>query len=135
VITLANAVVQFTEQGCVTTFADGASWGALPHDTPHYHVIAHRCGYGDDLLSYCREHEICHLVVEECLHDRPSRILWGLAHGEPIGPAEAAYEEMAAQTLQRFIRAAERPIIGGIDWDGIRDFALTKLGASYAKAT
>jgi hypothetical protein len=95
---------------------------------PHYHVIAHRCGYGDDLLAYAREHELFHLLVEEWLFDRPSRILWGLAHGRPLGAHDAAYEEMMAQAAQRFVRAAERPIIGGVGWDGLKARALDLLG-------
>jgi hypothetical protein len=128
-IRLGFATIEYTPEGCDTRFEDGTSWGAFPHPWDrHYSVVAHRCGYGDDLLRYCREHEACHSIVEELLHGRPSRVLWGLAHGAPLDPAEAAYEEIAAQALQRFVRAAERPIIGGVDWDGIREFALSKLG-------
>jgi hypothetical protein len=77
--------------------------------------------------SRISEHELCHLALEEWLHDRPSRILWGLAHGAPLPPHECAYEELAAQALQRFVRAAERPIVGGVDWDALRAFTLAKL--------
>jgi hypothetical protein len=127
VIAFRFANLEFTPEGCVTRFPDGTSYGAVPHDTPHYHVIAHRCGYGDDLLAYCREHEACHLIGEEWFHNRPSRIIWGLAHNLPPSPHEAAYEEIAAQALQRWVRTNERPIIGGVDWDGLRDFILEKL--------
>jgi hypothetical protein len=121
------AALEIVATGAVTHFEDGTSFGAWPHDTHHYAVIAHRCGYGDDLLRYCREHELCHLALEEWLHDRPSGILWGLAHGAPLPPHDAAYEELAAQSLQRFVRAAERPIVGGVDWDALRAFTLAKL--------
>jgi hypothetical protein len=122
VIRLRHATLAYTDWGCWTAFQDGTGYGAHPPrpDEPgwaHYHVIAHRCGYGDDLIAYAREHELCHLLVEEFLFDRPSRILWGLAHGAPLPAHEAVYEEMAAQAMQRFVRAAERPIIGGVDWD------------------
>lgn len=128
-IALKWGTVEYVSDGAVTSFEDGTQFGALPHpDLPHYHVIAHRCGYSDDLLAYCREHEVCHMLVEEALHDRSSRILWGLAHDAPLPPHEAAYEEMMAQALQRFVRAAERPIIGGIYWDAIRALTLSKLG-------
>jgi hypothetical protein len=126
-ISLCFATVEYTAEGCVTRFDDGASFGALPHDTHHYAVIAHRTGYGDDLLAYCREHEVCHLIAEEALRGRPSAILWGLAHGQPVAPLEAVYEELAAQALQRWLRANERPIIGGVDWDEIKRYALAKL--------
>jgi hypothetical protein len=121
VIVLRHATVEIIPEGCISTFADGASFGAFPHGwEPHYHVISHRTGYADDVLTYCREHELAHHVVEECLFDRPSRILWALAHGEPLSGPESAYEELMAQSLQRFARAGERPIIGGVDWDAVR---------------
>lgn len=107
--------------GCIVTFDDGTTVPAQHHPgNAHYHVIAHRCGYGDDTLRYCQEHEVAHLIVEEMIHQRPSRVLWGLAHDEPLCPQEAAYEELAAQTLQRFVRANERPIIGAVPWDKLR---------------
>lgn len=129
IVHLATATVHYTPEGCVSHFADGASWGAIPHDTPHYHVIAHRCGYGDDLLAYCREHEVCHHLVSEWLLRRPSPVLWGLAHGRELTAAEAVFEEMAAQGLQRWVRANERPIIGGVDWNALKTQAVTLMGA------
>jgi hypothetical protein len=116
------AEVQPADWGCTVTFGD-ASFCQAQHwpESPHYRVIAHRCGYQDDTLRYAIEHEVAHLIVEEALHNRPSRVLWGLAHGNPLCPKEAAYEECVAQTLQAFVRANQRPIIGpGIDWDAIR---------------
>jgi hypothetical protein len=130
VIQLRFASVEYTPQGCVSRFEDGTSFGAHPHDTPHYHVIAHRCGYGDDLLAYCREHEVCHHLICEWLYGAPSPILWKLAHGEELPPGYAAFEEFAAQALQRWVRANERPIIGGVDWDGIKIRAEVLLGVS-----
>jgi hypothetical protein len=108
--------------GCIVKFDHGKPVPAQHHpDDFHYRIIAARCGYQDDTLAYAREHEVAHLVAEEVLFGRPSRVLWGLAHDEPLDPAEAAYEEAMAQMLQRFARANERPIIGpGIDWDAMR---------------
>jgi hypothetical protein len=121
VVTLKYASVELFDWGCTSHFLDGASYDATPHPwSHHYNIIAHRCGYGDDVMAYCIEHEIAHHVVEEFLHDRPSRILWGLAHGEPLSGPESAYEELMAQTLQRFARAAERPIVGDVNWDAMR---------------
>ena len=115
------ATVHPDSWGCVVTFADGTSCPAQHWpDDPHYRVIAHRCGYEDDTLRYCIEHEVAHLVVEEVLHDRPSRVLWALAHGQPLLGADSAYEEIAAQALQRFVRANERPIVGGVALDAMR---------------
>jgi len=115
------ATVEPQPWGCITRFHDGAQVPAQHHpDDHHYHVIAHRTGYAGDTLAYSIEHEVCHLVAEEMLHGRPSRVLWGLAHGAPLAPHDAAYEELATQALQRFVRAAERPIVGGVDWDALK---------------
>ena len=121
------ASVEPTPRGCVTHFRDGSMVGSHDHDTHHYAVIAHRTGYGDDTARYCLEHDVCHLLIEEALYGRPSRILWGLAHGEPVPAFDAVYEEFAAQGLQRFVRANERPIIGGVDWDALKARTLAVL--------
>lgn len=80
-ITLRHCTIE-TVDGWLTTvrFPDGTSCEAAPHETPHYHVIAARCGYGDDIRAYSREHEFAHAFVEERLHGRPSGVLWALAH-------------------------------------------------------
>ena len=80
----------------------------------HYDVIAHRLGYGDGLLAYCREHEVLHALCAEMLLDAPSTVLWKLAHGETIEPAAAVIGEALVTTAQAFA-ANERPIIGGMD--------------------
>lgn len=107
-------------------------WGAHHHTTPHYYVIAHRLGYGDDLRQYALEHEVCHHLVCEWLLERPSPVLWALAHGEPVDAGEAAFEELAAMALQRWVRANERPIVGNVDWDGLKELALEKLDSIAA---
>lgn len=128
-IRLRYAMVETGDYGCTTFFADGTSYGATPHPWDHhYSVIAHRTGYVDAHWRYCVEHELAHLTVEEFLFNRPSRILWGLAHDAPLSPAESVYEEALAQMLQRFARASERPIIGGVDWDALRDRFLGYAG-------
>jgi hypothetical protein len=119
-IRLKYATVFFTDWGCQTSFDDGTSADAIPHDTHHYHVIANRLGYGDDVLAYCQEHELAHSFVEQHLYDRPSRVLWGVAHNRLLSGSAATYEELAAQHFQRFVRAHERPISSGVDWDGLR---------------
>lgn len=45
-------------QGCETTFRFGSPVPAAPHDSHHYHVVAHRCGYGDDILAYLVAHSV-----------------------------------------------------------------------------
>ena len=127
-VELWHCSIVWTDEGCETVFLDGARIGAFPHpQIPHYHVIAHRCGYGDDLRAYCREHEFCHSFMAEKLYGNPSAVLWDLAHGKEPAPGPAVAEEMAAQTFQRWLRANERPIIGGCDWDGLKAEALRLL--------
>lgn len=119
-IQLRFASVEYQPHGCTSRFPDGTSVDAIPHPWDHcYSIIAMRCGYGFDLMAYCREHEVAHHVVSDFLLNRASPILWGLAHDDPLPPHESAFEEMMAQSLQRFVRAAERPIIGGVDWDAL----------------
>jgi hypothetical protein len=108
-------------------FPDGSYVNAVPHDSHQYHVIAHRCGYEDDILAYCREHEFSHAFIEQELHNRPSRVLYALAHKRPVNDAEHAYEEIAAQTFQRWLRAGERPITSGVDWISLKKKALELL--------
>lgn len=124
---MSNIVTKYAEivvhdWGCTSIFEGGLVVDATPHPWDHhYHVIAHRCGYEDNLHSYTIEHETAHHVVEEVLFDRPSRVLLGLASGKPLSPQESAGEELLAQTLQRYARASEQPIIGGVDWARLRD--------------
>lgn len=126
-IQLRYCTLEFTDYGAVTRFPDGTEIGAHPHANAHYHVVSHRMGHGDDILAFCRVHELCHSLVEERLHDRPSRVLWALAHGSTLSGRDAAYEEIAAQTLHRWIVSHERPIIGGVRWDEIKADALGML--------
>lgn len=127
-IQLAFAAVEYHPHGCTSRFLDGSSVDAIPHPWDHcYSIIAMRCGYGFDLWKYCVHHEICHHIIEEWMHNRPSQVLWALAHGETPDPKQAFYEENATQTLQRWIMTNERPIIGGIDWNAIRDYTLERL--------
>lgn len=111
-----------TTDGWTTTvtFNDGSTCPAVPSNSPHYHVIAHRCGYGDDLGRYCFEHELAHCVVSEFFWNMPSPVLSAVADGHPMTGKDSAFEELMAQTLQRFVRAGERPIIGGVRWDDLK---------------
>ena len=134
------ATVTYTPDGALSTFADGTSFGAQPHDTPHYDQIAERCGYGlglgwgddtrraDGRLRYCREHEVFHHLAGEVFYGGASPVLWLLAHGREPDTAAAALEEAMVMTLQRWVRAGERPIIGGVDWDDLKARALALLG-------
>lgn len=126
-IRIGPATVHYTADGCYTAYDDGTSYAAQPHDTHHYAVIAHRCGYADDILAYCREHEVCHHIVGEAFYTGRSPVIWALAHGYEPSPRAAALEEAMVMTLQRFVRAGERPIIGGVDWDHLKQRTLEIL--------
>jgi hypothetical protein len=111
-----------------TVFNDGAEWGAFPHSADaHYHVIAHRCGYGDDLWRYCFEHEVVHSFLHAEGFIGGPGVIWRLAHGLTEYPLAAAVEEAMAHTFQRWLRANERPIIGGVDWDDLKARCLALL--------
>jgi hypothetical protein len=132
-ITIGSATITYTPDGALTTYWDEASYGAQPHDTPDYATIAERCGYGVGpaaRLAYCREHEVCHHVVSEWITGVESKVLWPLAHGFDPDPADAVLEEALAMAFQRWLRAGERPIIGGVDWDGLKARTLALLGES-----
>jgi hypothetical protein len=127
---IGTATVCYYDGGAFTRYDDGSSYAAHPHDTHHYHVIAHRCGYGDDILRYAREHEVCHHIVSEWIGGYTSKVLWPLAHGRDPDPVEAIMEEAMAMTFQRWLRANERPIIGGVLWDDLKARALALLDAA-----
>jgi hypothetical protein len=121
VIQLRHCRVERTEWGCWTHFPDGTSFGAHPHpEVTHYHVVAHRCGYGDDLLAYCVEHEVARSFTAQKLRDKVSSVLWALAHDEPVDRAAAIEEETMVLMVQRWARANERPLLDGADWDAWR---------------
>lgn len=142
---IGTATLTYTADGAVTTYDDATSYGAQPHDTPHYDEIARRCGHLDiqtvatwpldpteeqfaaARLVYCREHEACHHIVAEWIGGHTSRVLWPLAHGREPDPFEATAEEALAMTFQRWLRANERPIIGGVPWDDLKARALALL--------
>lgn len=130
-IQIGNARVEWTDDGCITRYPDGTSYRALPHhDDHHYTLIAARCGYRPDhdgRLQYCVEHEAAHHMVSEWIAGHRSQVLWPLAHGYEPMPSEAVLEEMAAQQLQRWLRANERPIVAGLDWDELKFRALALL--------
>ena len=114
---------------------------ARAHDTAHYMEITERCGYrpvwfkdeaaarANARLAYCREHEVCHHIVAEWIMGTESRVLWPLAHGFEPDQAEAIAEEALTMTFQRWLRAGERPLIGGADWDKLKAKALELLDA------
>lgn len=120
------AKLEWTEEGAVTRWPNGKSWGAFPHDSAHYHALAYRLGYEGDTLAYCREHELAHHLVAEHFGSR-SVVLWNLANGRSPSPRLAASEEALAMALQRYARANEVPLIAGVDWEALRGQFLNLL--------
>jgi hypothetical protein len=127
VIELRFARLEYTPEGAVTYFRDGSSWGATPHDLPHYHALAHRLGYEGDILAYCREHELAHHVLSEGFGSH-SLVLFALAHGEQPTPMIAAAEESLALNLQRYARTGENPFVDGADWPSLKARFLALAG-------
>jgi len=68
-----------------------------------------------------------HLICADWFGFGHDNVIWKLAHGEPIDLPAAAREEMMVQTVQRWVRGGERPIIGDVDWLGLKARALTLL--------
>jgi len=113
--------IEWVDNGSRIVFFDGREVSAWPHpEIPHYHVISHRCGYGDDLLAYCREHELAHVLVAQELRQWSSFVLDCQAREVTPCVGLAIMEEITAQALQRWARANERPIVADFDWDAIR---------------
>lgn len=105
------ATAEFHPWGAMVRMEAGEPVFATPHQTTDYREITRRCGYGIDTLGFCHGHELGHLIVEQFIYDRPSRVLLGLATGRPLTAKDAVYEELAAQALQRFVQTGERPIV------------------------
>lgn len=121
VVDLAYCRIESDGWKVIVRFPDGEECHALPNMNAHYHVISHRCGYNDDVAAYCFEHEVAHAYVAQFLWGRKSDVLWALAQGRMLKGPEAAPEEILAQTLQRFARANEQPIVGGVNWFAMRE--------------
>jgi hypothetical protein len=127
-IALKYCTILWTDEGCDTCFNDGTVAGSTWHDTPHYHVASHRVGLGDNLLLFARSHEFFHSFVEEWMHDRPSQVLWGVAHNKMLSGKKSAYEEIATVAAQRWIHANELPIISGVQWHAFKAKAIELMG-------
>jgi hypothetical protein len=131
-VVLKHCIVEYTDWGVITHFPQsitGAQAHGVPHyDDKHYWVASHRAGCGDNLLRYAQEHDAAHSLVSEWLTDSASDVLWNLAHKTEPNPYGAICEEALAQMLQRWCRCNEEPIISGVDWHGLRAYALGRLG-------
>jgi hypothetical protein len=114
--------IEWTEDGAATTFNGNVRCPSFPHpEQPHYHVIAHRCGCGDDVRQYCRDHELAHVLLSEVFqHCAPASLLETAVYGKAQDWGTNMLEECTAHVLQRWVRCNERPIIGRCDWDSIK---------------
>lgn len=88
----------------VTRLHDGATVPARPQDTAEYRARAAALGYGDDVLSMSREHELTHSLLAQWLGLIESPTLRGVAAGA-FWPHWQA-EEAAVLGIQRFARMA-----------------------------
>jgi hypothetical protein len=132
-IKLKYAAVSWTDYGCITRFEDGTEVECWPHETPHYRIVAARLGYGDDILAYSREHDAAHSMLAEWMFDKPSPILWGVAHAAELSGPESVGEEATVQAFQAFLRANQRPILSGLpDIDAWKAQALAMIDAENA---
>lgn len=116
--------IEWTDYGARVVFPGGKECSAWAHlHDPNYHVIAHRCGYAYDLMRYCREHELAHAIVGQQFYDGHSIVLWSQANGRAVPHKGAAMvEEICAQSLQRWVRTNEYPILAELDWEALRKF-------------
>lgn len=127
-IELRYAAMSFDGYNAHSTFFDGRAVVSWPHPDQHdYHIISERCGYNFDLARYNFEHEFCHHFLAERLFDRPSPVLWAVAHSEPP-PPDYLYEEIAVQTFQAWLRSNVRPIVADCNWGDLKLEALAYLG-------
>ncbi len=134
VFPLRHCTVSFHDTFSWTQFPSGQGYGAVPGKDDSYQTLTRRLGYGDDTLAYCLEHDFLHSFVEQEVYDRPSPILYALAHGLDA-PETTAYEEALVQLFQGFLRAgwdmtATQP---GVDWWNIRIKARILLGDDLSR--
>jgi hypothetical protein len=78
-------------------------------------------------MRFAFEHDFCHMLVWDALMDAPSGVLHGLATDQPLPAEVAAVEELVVQSFQRYLRAAEQPIVQGVDWGVLRYRAMLLL--------
>jgi len=91
------------DQRVVTRFPDGTEAYACPHDTPEYHAHAVEKTGMDDIMRYCWQHDLMHIIYAE-MRGEPSVVLWRLAHDLDTETPECDAEEIGAQNLQRILQ-------------------------------
>lgn len=138
-ILLDHCTIEWVLAGARVVFMDGTETTAFPHpEQVHYFIVSHRCGYGDDVMAYCREHELAHAFLAQELRHQASHVLESQAHGWMLRRGTAVLEEMAVQMFQRWARGNERPIVGQCDWDDLKARFIAhsdKEGLAYVTRT
>lgn len=130
VIEFDTAVTVLASDTMIHVFTDGVfnqmnlDWGE------HREADAREAGYGADWRRFAIEHDLAHHIVADAM-GWP----WSFALHDGDGtldlkdaPAPIQQEEAIVVALQRFLRAGERPIIAGVDWDGLRKRAMEVMG-------
>jgi hypothetical protein len=100
-----GTVIEMLLTGTRVILPDGSLVFGEPHDSEQYRETARRCGYGDDTLALCRDHDPCHAILCDWL-GLPDSPALRAAIGLDADPVVAAAEEDAVLSLQRFCRAA-----------------------------
>ena len=104
-----HCTVTFHDTFAWTQFPSGQGYGAVPSDDLSYRTLAARLGYGDDILAYCLEHDFLHSFIEQEVFDRPSPILYALAHDLPPPPTTCTRKPWFSYS---------RAFCGGMGYDG-----------------
>jgi hypothetical protein len=111
VLQIGSAEVEIhpTEPYLETRFPDGLTVPAAPQDTGAYRRTAADCGYTgpDATWNLCREHEIAHSFLDTLAGDPWSWVLYAVARGLEIPPAELAREEAQVLAWQRYVTTGE----------------------------
>ena len=131
-LTFARLDIHDAEGWACTTFPDGQSFGAHPHDTQDYRALSRECGYGDDIWAYCRDHELLHNLLPQEANGTPSHVLWHLAHGTKPDPWKVWQEEALVIGFQRFLTGRDQSMPAtapGIDRYALKAKALKLLDA------
>ena len=123
-----NSTLGYTE----TCYHDGARVTATPEDSDSYRANAAELGYGTDVASLSRDHEILHTFLAEALGFGSSPTLWAVAHnfGEATAPIwEQEEEESWTLAFQSYLRGGpkteglQRLTDAGLSVEALRDEA------------
>lgn len=119
-IQLKYCAIEWVDEGVRTSFLDAATTAFPYMDDPRYLVASRRAGYGDDMMTYCREHDFLHAFLSEELADKPSNVLWASAHDTKLLPFVAYQEEALVQVFQCWLRGSRDCLIGEMPYYPLR---------------